>query len=503
MALHQLTDREVKTSRATDKERLIADGGGLFLRIRPTGRKAWMFVYSFGGERRKLSFGNAADVSLASAREAAARERANVAAGADPQVASQARAMEQEAERERLKAQAVRQQQEAATLRQMFETWMADGVQRADSNAELRRTFEKDILRPLGERPVRTVTDSDLRDALRKVGRSRKRGRTAERMLSELRQMFRWSIKRQPWKALLPDGNPAELIETKQVVPTGYEPVVRDRVLSPAEIRELRDLYTSTTAAYEASVDRRTADRPLQIESQLALWICLGTACRIGELLKARWEDVDLKRKTWRVPKENTKTGIEWHVYLSEFSVRAFTALHGLTGSADSKSPWCFPARQTDGHVDLKTISKQVGDRQMKFKNRKPLKNRRNDNSLVLSRGKNGEWTPHDLRRTAATMMQALGISLDVIDRCQNHVLPGSKVRRHYLHHDYADEKREAWAKLGGRLESILAGEEADSQPKQASPPRPRKREVQPSDVSPGRRATAGRISNTASRANL
>jgi len=136
-----------------------------------------------------------------------------------------------EAERERMKAEAVRHQQNEATLRQMFEVWITDGVQRADSNAELRRTFEKDILASLGDRPVRTINDSDLRDALRKVGRNRKRGRTAERMLSELRQMFRWSIKRQPWKALLPDGNPAELVEAKQVVPGGYEPVVRDRVL--------------------------------------------------------------------------------------------------------------------------------------------------------------------------------------------------------------------------------------------------------------------------------
>jgi hypothetical protein len=48
--------------------------------------------------------------------------------------------------------------------------------------------------------------------------------------------------------------------------------------------------------------------------------------------------------------------------------------------------------------------------------------------------------------------MQSLGVSLEIIDRCQNHVLPGSKVRRHYLHHDYADEKREAWRLLGDRL---------------------------------------------------
>ncbi|HJV75941.1 MAG TPA: tyrosine-type recombinase/integrase, partial [Noviherbaspirillum sp.] len=77
-------------------------------------------------------------------------------------------------------------------------------------------------------------------------------------------------------------------------------------------------------------------------------------------------------------------------------------------------------------------------------------------NALVLAHGANGAWTPHDLRRTGATIMQRLGVSLDVIDRCQNHVLAGSKTRRHYLHHDYADEMRDAWRQLGAHLESVL-----------------------------------------------
>ncbi|MBT2336244.1 integrase [Variovorax paradoxus] len=128
-------------------------------------------------------------------------------------------------------------------------------------------------------------------------------------------------------------------------------------------------------------------------------------------------------------------------------------ALHELTGKTD----WCFPATQREGHVFVKSVSKQVGDRQTRFKNRKPLARRRNDDSLVLAGGKTGEWTPHNLRRTAATMMQALRVSPDVIDRCQNHVLSGSKVRRHYLHHDYADEKREAWRLLGKRIDTILS----------------------------------------------
>jgi len=99
---------------------------------------------------------------------------------------------------------------------------------------------------------------------------------------------------------------------------------------------------------------------------------------------------------------------------------------------------------------------KQVGDRQARFKNRKTLSRRCYDDTLVLADGQNGDWTPHDLRRTGATMMQALGVSLEVIDRCQNHVLAGSRVRRHHLHHDYAEEKKRAWNLLGDRFSAVL-----------------------------------------------
>ena len=53
-------------------------------------------------------------------------------------------------------------------------------------------------------------------------------------------------------------------------------------------------------------------------------------------------------------------------------------------------------------------------------------------------------------------MMQSIGVPLDIIDRCQNHLLGGSKVRRHYLRHDYAKEKTEAWKLLGKHIEALL-----------------------------------------------
>jgi hypothetical protein len=222
--LAEWTGLEPATPGVTDKERLMADGGGLFLRVLPTGYKSWLLVYGFDGKRQKLPLGNAADVSLAKAREFASAERARIASGADPRVAMMEREAEQAAYREALIAAEIQRKREASTLSDMFDAWLENGVQRSDGNAELRRTFDRDILPRLGKKPVRGITDIELRDALRKVGRSRGRGRTAERMLSEVRQLYRWAIKRQPWKALLSEGNPAELVETKQWCPVATNP---------------------------------------------------------------------------------------------------------------------------------------------------------------------------------------------------------------------------------------------------------------------------------------
>lgn len=437
---------------------------GLYLRVAPDGSKVWLVRYVINGKQiqarlpRPYGYDGEGYMTLAQA----VSENARIQALARDAIDFQEQLADAEQARAAAKAAALAADK---PLRELFETWLADGVSRKDGNAELRRTFEKDVLPTIGDKKIRELCDADLLHVLRAVGRTRGAGRTAERMLTEMRQMFRWAIKRQPWRSLLVEnGNPAELVDLKQIVQKGYEPGIRERVLSPTEIRELRNAFDSMEAAYKIATNRRIADRPVQAETQLAMWICLGTGCRIGELVKSQWKNVDLEKGTWFVPRETTKTHVDWQVYLSKFALRQFTALHKLTGESD----WCFPAQQKEGPLDSKTIGKQIGDRQMRFKKRKHLQRRRHDDSLVLGEGENGEWTAHDLRRTAATMMQAMKVSPDVIDRCQNHVLPGSKVRRHYLHHDYAEEKREAWRLLGERLDLILSQSNVVAFPKAA-----------------------------------
>jgi integrase len=453
---HKWTIRELNTISSNWKGDTLSDGGGLVGEVRAAdGTVSVAFRYGFKWQGKKAWFycGTYPAVDLTDIRARRDEAKRQVAAGVNPNDKKQADRIEAQKALELTIAQAKREEAENKTVLDLFDAWVTDGVSRADGNAGIQRAFNRDVLPDLGGIAIRELTDIDIKNCLAKVGRGRGKGRAAELLLADVRQMFRWADKRQPWRGLLIDGNPAELVEPKHVTPQGYERVERDRVLSPDEIRELRDIFASMDVAYNVAPDRRVAVRPVQQTTQLALWLCLGTMCRIGELLKARWEHVDLEAATWFVPSENTKTRADWMVFLSPFALRQFKALKKLTG----ESVFCFPAKHGLTYVCDKSVSKQIGDRQTRFKQRKPLKNRRNDNSLVLSGGKNGEWTPHDLRRTGATMMQKLGVPLDIIDRCQNHVLAGSRVRRHYLHHDYAKEKRGAWERLGAELDQVLS----------------------------------------------
>ena len=153
----------------------------------------------------------------------------------------------------------------------------------------------------------------------------------ASRIYADLVQMFAWAEERKPWRALMIEGNPTKLVELAKLLPHGCDPdAERDRVLSGDELRELRLKLMDMEATYAAAPagTKYSYDRPLKKETQLALWICLGTLCRIGELLMARWEHVNLSAGEWFVPGQNTKTRVDWKVYLSPFALRQFKALH-------------------------------------------------------------------------------------------------------------------------------------------------------------------------------
>lgn len=485
MATQKLTATKIEKHRPIKNDENLTDGNGLYIRFRRglTGSisRVWMYTYKVGTKSIYLTLGDHGSIlptsdariyklppeshlTLENARKLAVEITGWRKRGLDPKVVILAEAERQEMEAEVANAaadvKAAQQIIENLTVQDMFDAWLLDGVRRKDGNAELRRSFAADVLPKIGAVAIKNLTEHDLRAVLRAMV-DRGVNRAAVMVRNSLTQMFAWAEKRQPWRKLLVDGDPMDLIEIEKIVSPDYDlDNQRDRILSPAEIRELRDIFVRMRAEFDEAPDRRATVQPVERVTQCAVWIMMSTLCRVGEMSMARWDHVDFEAAEWFIPKANVKDNVaDLTVYLSAFALDQFRQLQKETGHTD----WCFPGRGAERHLDVKSISKQVGDRHAMFKKakdgsaRKPMANRRHDNTLVLGDGKNGAWTPHDLRRTGATMMQSLGVSLELIDRCQNHVMAGSKVRRHYLHHDYADEKRKAWALLGARLSEILA----------------------------------------------
>jgi len=132
--------------------------------------------------------------------------------------------------------------------------------------------------------------------------------RQAISFFADLTQMFSWASKRQPWRALLIEGDPTELVDISPLILADYE-AERSRILSPAELLELHNRFQQMTADYSAlpTGQKYEGIRPLKKETQLTLWISLGTLCRIGELLQAEWKNVDLDQQTWFSPVKTSK----------------------------------------------------------------------------------------------------------------------------------------------------------------------------------------------------
>ena len=449
-----LTIKAIESAKAKDNEYKITVDRSLYIRVSTSGVKTWLVRYVIDGVQKQYRlpkpFGTSGDgfMSLADAKAHNAEIQALAREGIDYQV--------QQAELRQGKIASVEQKKtEASTFSDLYKVWLSDGVSRSDDNKYIIQSFNKHAIPVLGAIEVRNLTEHHLRDVYRAIIKTGKVA-TAVELSKDIGQMLRWGQMRRPWRALFVDGNPSELVEIKKLVPKGYSKE-RKRMLSVEEIKKLKSIFDATTLSYSEAPNKNNTTRPLIKETQLALWICLSTLCRIGELLMTEWKHVNFDKRTWFIPAANVKgedgAKHDQLVYLSNFSFDKFKQLHTLTGD----SLWVFPASKKSKvsvtHVCIKSVSKQVGDRQVKFKERtKALANRVNNDTLVL--GDEG-WTPHDLRRTGATMMQQLKVPRDVINLCQNHVI-GTKVDRVYLLDEYADEKREAWRKLGDRIETIL-----------------------------------------------
>lgn len=347
----------------------LSDGDGLSgeVRVADDGTVSVRFKYAFkwAAKVNWHQCGTWPTAALDSIRRQRDEARLLLKDGVNPNDKKKAQKIQAQAEIEATIARAKEEEQQNLTFADMYHAWIQDGVSRKDGNAEIRRSFDKDILPAVATKRVAEITEHDLRALLRKMI-ARKVNRLAVRAYNDLVQMFAWSEKRRPWRQLLIEGNPMDLVEVAKIVPANYDlRGERSRVLSPDELRELRDIFTEMESNYEAASagSKHRAQHPFKEESQIAICICLATLCRIGELLMAQWEDVDLDLGVWEIPQENVKgTATEQNAHLvalSPFALSQFKALHALTG----RLPLLLPVPKRSPQPRMREIRVKTGRR--------------------------------------------------------------------------------------------------------------------------------------------
>ena len=259
------------------------------------------------------------------------------------------------------------------------------------------RVLRRDVLPTWGFRLVQGIT---RRDVVRVLDATVKRGAPvqANRTRALLSRVFSWAMKRD-----LVEHNPCVGVEK----PTEEDP--RQRNLSESEIRALWQEIR--------------AEEPVIAN---ALRLLLLTAQRSAEVKTMAWSQI--KGNRWEIPGAITKNGKEHAVPLSR------QALAVMNCCREEGSLLVLPSPRNGGEALSAGALSHAARR------------------IVKRLG--FQFTPHDLRRTAATLMGFLRVDDFIIGRVLNHT--DRSVTGIYNLHSYWNEKLEALEKLGDHIESIV-----------------------------------------------
>jgi len=292
--LHLLSARKVETA----GEGFHADGGNLYLRVRDTNSRAWVFRYKTAGKVREIGLGATHTRSLAEARDIAASMRKAVAAGTDPALVIRKEAPQapgktfEECAQEMIEARragwksAKHAQQWVNTLRDYAFPVIGTKLPADVSLADL-----KAILTPMWA--TKTVTALQVRGRIE-----------AALDFAAVHGLCDGTRNPARWKGML------------------------DKVLpSPRKVAN-REHHA---AADYADVPRiMAALRDKGHVSALALRFIILTACRSGEGRGATWGEIDLDTATWTIPKERMKAARAHRVPLSTEAMQIIKAMMAL-----------------------------------------------------------------------------------------------------------------------------------------------------------------------------
>ncbi len=403
VALQKLKPRAVRFD--------VREGNGFLLRVFPSGEKSFQFVYQRYGFKKRLTLGPYPFLTLEKARSAHRAALERLANGIDP--ADQKRIDREAAKKAAIDAHA------AVTVNILADRYLTWAKVNRKSWKQTERVINKEVRPAIGRLKAVQVTQEHV-DSI--IGNIEHRGSpvAANRTLSIVGGMFTWACKDARPKIL--SANPVAGIRK----PTNETP--RDRVLSESEIKAF---WNSLDAA------------PINYLGRQSLKLALLTGQRIGEVCGMRWDEIE--GDWWTLPKERTKNKIAHRVPLCTIAQSIIEDL-----KTQRKSEYLFPnGRDKDRPMPPSTIPQKILA-WLKDEDKCPMIERDTGELKPVE-----PFTPHDLRRTCATMLGALGVSRFDQDRVLNH--SDNTVGGVYDRYCYDKEKRAALDKWEAKLIKIVS----------------------------------------------
>lgn len=371
---------------------------GFGVRVTRAGVRSYVFQWKRGAVSRRVTIGrHGAPWTPEAARREALRLKGEVAAGRDP---AEARVAERT----------------APTVAELVDRFITEHVApkcRATTAAEYRRILDTWIVPRLGRLRVADVTRADV---ARLHHAMRERPYRANRTAALLSKMFALA---ESWGLRPEHSNPVRSVER-------FRETRRERFLSPRELAKLGETLRSAESETEEEArqkgDAALKPAPFVVE---AIRLLLLTGCRKSEVLRMRWEDVDLASRRVVIPE--SKTGRKT-IPLSAPAAEVLARLPRVEGC-----PFVLPGRSGAGHlVGLpkcwERIREAAGIPDVRL---------------------------HDLRHSFASVAAGGGESLLLIGRLLGHSQPATTARYAHL----ADDPQKAAAeRIAGRVASMLDG---------------------------------------------
>jgi integrase len=393
-----LTQLQVRNAKAKDKPYKLADGGGLYLEVMPSGGKLWRMKFrQSDGKENRLSFGAFPEVSLMDARAKRDEARQLLATGTDP-----ARARAEQERQVRLAEQNTFEHVARDWHRTMINKWQP---QTAD---EILRRFESDIFPAFGHLPINKVQAPDVLDAICAI---EKRGalEIANRQTANCSRVFKHAI-----RCGLAERNPAEFLrEVLQPREKGHFAAIGADGLPEF----LRALYANEAC--------------MGVPTRVAMKLMLLVFVRTSELIETPWAEIDLEKGEWIIPWKRMKRGkrrinpdkTDHHVCLSRQALALLRDLHRHTGGGTYLFPNLRdPKRPMSNNTLLRAIERM---------------------------GYKGDMTGHGFRALAmSTLKESLGYRHEVVDRQLAHAQK-DKLESAYDRAKYLEERRkmmQCWA---------------------------------------------------------